>query len=208
MPSSACSQRNSARAHGFDNERWTRAWVQTVIHRQLRLTLSVATVWRLLKRQGWSWQAPARRALDLDEHAVELGKKEVWPRASLQRVGLDRLRGRSRVLHDVAPRPHLGPARTHPRHPGERPLPQSELVRGPVVLQTLRGRTSHPPAPQPSPAYGRPKKLLLTRTTALTTIRVPPYAPDLNPVEAWSLVHRAIANATFGTPDDRPQTPP
>ncbi|MFB7957643.1 winged helix-turn-helix domain-containing protein [Streptomyces sp. NPDC056045] len=51
-----------------------------VIRRRLRVSLSVATVWRLLKRHGWSWQAPARRALERDEHAVELWKKEVWPR--------------------------------------------------------------------------------------------------------------------------------
>ncbi|MER7468985.1 winged helix-turn-helix domain-containing protein [Streptomyces sp. NPDC097981] len=43
--------------------------------------MSVATVWRLLKRHGWSWQAPARRALERDKHAVELWKKEVWPQA-------------------------------------------------------------------------------------------------------------------------------
>ncbi|WP_406324278.1 transposase [Streptomyces sp. NBC_01637] len=37
----------------------------------------------------------------------------------------------------------------------------------------------------------------------LTTIRLPPYAPDLNPVEAvWSLVRRAMANTAFDTPDD------
>ncbi|MEU5893931.1 helix-turn-helix domain-containing protein [Streptomyces sp. NPDC047461] len=28
---------------------------------------------------GWSWQSPARRALERDEHAVELWKKDVWP---------------------------------------------------------------------------------------------------------------------------------
>ncbi|MFD4722315.1 winged helix-turn-helix domain-containing protein [Streptomyces sp. NPDC058431] len=33
----------------------------------------------MLKRHGWSWQAPNRRALERDEHAVELWKKEVWP---------------------------------------------------------------------------------------------------------------------------------
>ncbi|MFJ3841986.1 winged helix-turn-helix domain-containing protein [Streptomyces sp. NPDC090054] len=66
-------------AHGFEDERWTLARVQTVIRRRLRVSLSVATVWRLLKRHGWSWQAPARRALERDEHAVELWKKEVWP---------------------------------------------------------------------------------------------------------------------------------
>ncbi|MFE9559442.1 transposase [Streptomyces sp. NPDC006703] len=32
----------------------------------------------------------------------------------------------------------------------------------------------------------------------LTTVRLPPYAPDLNPVEAvWSLVRRAMANTAF-----------
>nr|WP_244188249.1 transposase [Streptomyces regalis] len=36
----------------------------------------------------------------------------------------------------------------------------------------------------------------------LTTVRLPPYAPDLNPVEAlWSLVRRAMANTAFGTSD-------
>ncbi|MFC8879805.1 winged helix-turn-helix domain-containing protein [Streptomyces ardesiacus] len=43
------------------------------------MSLSVATVWRLLKQHGWSWQAPARRALERDQHAVELWKREVWP---------------------------------------------------------------------------------------------------------------------------------
>ncbi|MEV0026639.1 transposase [Streptomyces atroolivaceus] len=45
----------------------------------------------------------------------------------------------------------------------------------------------------------------------LATVRLPPYAPDLNPVEAvWSLVRRAMANTSFTTPDDldpRPQAP-
>jgi hypothetical protein len=41
-------------AHGFEDERWTLARVQTVISRRLRVKLSVATVWRLLKRHGWS----------------------------------------------------------------------------------------------------------------------------------------------------------
>lgn len=37
----------------------------------------------------------------------------------------------------------------------------------------------------------------------LTTIRLPPYAPDLNPVEAvWSLIRRATANTAFDTSDD------
>ncbi|WUV70873.1 winged helix-turn-helix domain-containing protein [Streptomyces sp. NBC_01478] len=42
----------------------------------------MAAVWRLLlHRHGWSWQSPARRAMEGDEHAVELWKEDVWPRA-------------------------------------------------------------------------------------------------------------------------------
>ncbi|MFI8266296.1 winged helix-turn-helix domain-containing protein [Streptomyces sp. NPDC085665] len=76
-------------AHSFKDERWTLVRVQAVIRRRLCLMPSVATVWRLLKRHGWSWQALARRALERDEDAVELWKKEVWPRvkASRRRVG-------------------------------------------------------------------------------------------------------------------------
>ncbi|CAL9514233.1 hypothetical protein SUDANB150_03658 [Streptomyces sp. enrichment culture] len=41
----------------------------------------------------------------------------------------------------------------------------------------------------------------------LTTVRLPPYAPDLNPVEAvWSLVRRALANTAFNTSDDLDRT--
>ncbi|WP_374196646.1 winged helix-turn-helix domain-containing protein [Streptomyces sp. ISL-96] len=29
------------------------------VHRRLRVRVSVATVWRLLKRHGWSWQGSA-----------------------------------------------------------------------------------------------------------------------------------------------------
>nr|WP_234319451.1 winged helix-turn-helix domain-containing protein [Streptomyces sp. NRRL S-237] len=65
-------------AHGFEDERWTLARVPTLICRHLRVSLSVATVWRLLKRHGWSGQAPARRPL-------ELWKKEVWPRVKASR---------------------------------------------------------------------------------------------------------------------------
>ncbi|MFD9692758.1 winged helix-turn-helix domain-containing protein [Kitasatospora sp. NPDC059088] len=72
-------------AHGFEDQRWTLARVQAVIGRRFRMRLSIATVWRLLKRHGWSWQAPARRALERDEHAVELWKQEVWPRVKAPR---------------------------------------------------------------------------------------------------------------------------
>ncbi|MFF1306159.1 winged helix-turn-helix domain-containing protein [Streptomyces sp. NPDC058307] len=51
----------------------------------------MAAVRRLLHDHGWAWQSPARRALERDEHAVELWKKDVWP----QREWLRRRSGRS-----------------------------------------------------------------------------------------------------------------
>ncbi|MFF5728295.1 transposase, partial [[Kitasatospora] papulosa] len=38
----------------------------------------------------------------------------------------------------------------------------------------------------------------------LTTVRLPPYAPDLNPVETvWSLVRGTMANTAFSGKADR-----
>ncbi|MEU7045934.1 winged helix-turn-helix domain-containing protein [Streptomyces varsoviensis] len=72
-------------AHGWADQRWTLVRVQAVIARKLRVSCSVAGVWRLLHRHGWSWQCPARRALERDEHAVELWKKGVWPQVEAPR---------------------------------------------------------------------------------------------------------------------------
>nr|WP_324605328.1 winged helix-turn-helix domain-containing protein [Streptomyces sp. NRRL S-237] len=43
--------------------------------------------WRLLKRHGWSWQQSARRAIERDDVAAELWRKEVWPRVKAPRRG-------------------------------------------------------------------------------------------------------------------------
>ncbi|MFI6079694.1 winged helix-turn-helix domain-containing protein [Streptomyces sp. NPDC051217] len=34
---------------------------------------------------GWSWQQPARRAIERDDGAVELWTKEVWPQVEAWR---------------------------------------------------------------------------------------------------------------------------
>ncbi|MFE9046495.1 winged helix-turn-helix domain-containing protein [Streptomyces sp. NPDC007818] len=41
--------------------------------------------WLLLKRHDWSWQQPARQAIERDDAAVEVGKKETWPRVRAPR---------------------------------------------------------------------------------------------------------------------------
>jgi putative transposase len=72
-------------AHGWEDQRWTLERVRMLIGRQFKVRCSIAGVWRLLHRHGWSWQSPARRALERDEHAVELWKKDVWPQVEAPR---------------------------------------------------------------------------------------------------------------------------
>ncbi len=67
-------------AHGWADQRWTLARVKTVIGRLFHVSYTVEGTWRLLRRYGWSWQQPTRRAIERDDDAVELWKREVWPR--------------------------------------------------------------------------------------------------------------------------------
>ncbi|WP_443044167.1 IS630 family transposase [Streptomyces sp. NBC_00353] len=228
--------------HGFGDERWTLARVQTVIRRQLRLSLSVATVWRLLKRHGWSWQAPARRALERDDHAVEVeeggvaaGKRIAaacggWivfedeagfsmtpPRArTWGRRGhtpVIRVRGRSRRRTSVAalccykpgeasrliyrPHDHLllkGARKSFSWKDYRDLLVRAHIQLGGPIVVVWDNLNTHLTAGL---------KRYEAEHDWLTTIRLPPYAPDLNPVEGiWSLLRRAMANTAFDTPDD------
>nr|WP_079129309.1 winged helix-turn-helix domain-containing protein [Streptomyces qaidamensis] len=72
-------------AHGWADQRWTLARVKTLIGRMFHVSYTVEGTWRLLKRHGWSWQQPARRAIERDDDAVDLWKKEVWPRVKAPR---------------------------------------------------------------------------------------------------------------------------
>ncbi|MFF4342944.1 winged helix-turn-helix domain-containing protein [Kitasatospora sp. NPDC001540] len=72
-------------AHGWADQRWTLARIKTLIGRLFHVAYTVEGTWRLLKRHGWSWQQPARRAIERDDEAVEVWKKETWPRVRASR---------------------------------------------------------------------------------------------------------------------------
>jgi transposase len=38
-----------------------------------------------MRRHGWSWQVPVRRAVERDEEAIAVWKAEVWPEVKGQR---------------------------------------------------------------------------------------------------------------------------
>ncbi|MFD9932277.1 winged helix-turn-helix domain-containing protein [Streptomyces massasporeus] len=71
--------------HGWADQRWTLARIETVIGRLFHVSYTVEGTWRLLKRHGWSWQQPARRAIERDDDAVEVWKRETWPRVRAPR---------------------------------------------------------------------------------------------------------------------------
>ncbi len=68
-------------AHGWEDQRWTLGRIKTVIGRRFHLTYTIQGVRKLLVRNGWSCQIPARRAIERDEDAVAGWAREVWPRA-------------------------------------------------------------------------------------------------------------------------------
>lgn len=68
-------------AHGWEDQRWTPARVKTVIGRRFHLTCTIQGVRKLLVRNGWSCQVPARRAVERDDDTVAGWVKEVWHRA-------------------------------------------------------------------------------------------------------------------------------
>jgi transposase len=66
-------------ARGWEDQRWTLGRVKTVIGRRFHLTYTIQGVRKLLVRNGWSCQVPARRALERDDEAVTGWVKETWP---------------------------------------------------------------------------------------------------------------------------------
>ncbi|WEH18439.1 winged helix-turn-helix domain-containing protein [Streptomyces sp. VNUA24] len=66
-------------AHGFADQRWTLTRIKTLIGRMFHIGYTVPGVWKLLRRNGWSCQIPTHRAIERDDGAVEVWKKEVWP---------------------------------------------------------------------------------------------------------------------------------
>ncbi|MET9905192.1 winged helix-turn-helix domain-containing protein, partial [Streptomyces sp. NPDC006446] len=70
-----------AQTHGFEADLWTLERVGVVVERVTGVSLSRATVWRLLTgRLGWSLQRPERRAVERDESEIARWVAHEWPR--------------------------------------------------------------------------------------------------------------------------------
>jgi transposase len=66
-------------ASGWEDQRWTLARIRDLVTRKFGVQYTVPGVWYLLRRRGWSCQLGARRAIERDDGAIEVWKKETWP---------------------------------------------------------------------------------------------------------------------------------
>ena len=72
-------------AAGWEDQRWTLARVRDLVAAKFKVQYTVPGIWYLLQRRGWTCQLGARRAIERDDGAVEVWKKETWPRIKARR---------------------------------------------------------------------------------------------------------------------------
>jgi len=69
-----------AEANGYPNDVWTLQRVTEVIERTTGVHYHPARVWYLLRHElGWSWQRPARRAIERNDEAIHQWLNKRWP---------------------------------------------------------------------------------------------------------------------------------
>lgn len=190
----ACAQRfcKVQSSMGFGTDLWTLKRVGVVIERIHGVRFSQVHIWRILGSLGFSPQKPEKRAIERDEAAVRSWKRITWPalKKSPARRPADRLCGR--VAHQRAPRVC---APGHPKHRrrldsrlGHRRADPHQLPAQIARGQPWDGLKAH---------RSRLVREYLDSLAGLIQIAfLPPYAPDLNPVEylwAW-LKRHALAN--------------
>src|SRR5215470_646939 len=72
-------------AAGWQDQHWTLARIRDLVAAKFGVAYTVPGIWYLLRRRGWSCQMGARRAIERDDGAVEVWKKETWPRIKAPR---------------------------------------------------------------------------------------------------------------------------
>jgi transposase len=69
-----------AEANGYATDVWTLPRVAEVIQRLTGVSYHPGYVWYLLRDQlGWTWQRPARRAVERNDEAIEQWVIKRWP---------------------------------------------------------------------------------------------------------------------------------
>jgi transposase len=216
---------HGAEAYGFRGEVWTCARVAKVIEEEFGVSYHKGHVSRLLKELHWTPQMPIARAIQRNEQEIERWRVEVWPRlkaeAHSQRrtlvfvdeSGFYLLPGKVRtyapegntpVLHEWQTRDHLsvmgGVTPTGKLYV----LVRQESLNGLHTIKFLKHLIRHIGRRllviwDGSPIHRRVAVTDFLASAAGRGVRVerlPPYAPDLNPVEgSWQhLKHVEMRN--------------
>jgi transposase len=216
---------HGAEAYGFRGEVWTCARVAKVIAEEFGVSYHKGHVSRLLKGLHWTPQLPITRAIQRDEPEIERWRVEAWPRlkeeARRQRrtpvfvdeSGFYLLPGRVRTyapegqtpaLHEWQTRDHLSVMGGVTPAGKLYVLVRQESLNGLHTIEFLKHLIRHA-GPRllviwdGSPIHRRAavKEFLAGATGhGVRVERLPPYAPDLNPVEgAWQhLKHVEMRN--------------
>jgi transposase len=208
---------HGAEAYGFRGEVWTCARVAKVIAEEFGVTYHRGHVSRLLKDLCWTPQLPITRAIQRDEQEIEHWRCAGWPDlkdqarrerrtvAFVDEAGFYLLPGRVRtyapaghtpVLREWQTRDHLSVMGAVVPDGKIYVLVRQESLNGLHTIEFLKHLIRHV-GPRllviwdGSPIHRRVAIKEFLASTAGRGVRVerlPPYAPDLNPVE-WAWQH-------------------
>ena len=202
---------HGAEAYGFRGDVWTCERVAGVIGEEFGVSYSKSQVSRLLKRLGWTPQVPITRAIQRDEEAIERWRVESWPalkeKARRERRALVFVdesgfyllpgvvktyapKGRTPVVDEWQTRDHLsvmgGVTPTGKVYSLVRPTSLNGLHTIEFLVHLGRqGADRLLVVWDGSPIHRRAevKAFMAEAGDAIHLEPLPPYAPDLNPVE-------------------------
>jgi transposase len=207
---------HGAEAYGFRGEIWTCARIAGVIGQEFGISYSKSQVSRLLQRLGWTPQVPLVRAIQRDEEAIQRWRAEVWP--ELRRRALRECRelvfvdesgfyllpgvvktyapkGRTPVVPEWQTRDHLSVLGAVTAGGQIATMVRQESLNGLHIIEFLL-HLGHVVGDRllliwdSSPIHRRAEvgEFLAEVGRAIHLEILPPYAPDLNPVE-WLWKH-------------------
>jgi transposase len=218
---------HGAEAYGFLGDVWTCARVSQVIEEEFGVVYHKSQVSRLLKKLHWTPQMPIARATQRDETEIERWRVDVWPRLQTEarrerrslifvdESGFYLLPGRVKTYAPEGHTPILRVRHTHDHLSvmgGITPtgrisvLVRQESLNGMHSIEFLRHLIRYFGHRllviwDGSPIHRRAAVKEFLATPVGCGVRVehlPPYAPDLNPLEAtWQhLKHVELRNVT------------
>lgn len=213
---------HGAEAYGFRGEVWTCLRVAAVLAQEFGVWYSKSQVSRLLKELGWTPQVPLKRAIQRDEVAIELWQKQTWPQLLRQAqqerrtlVFIDESgfyllpsvvrtyapKGATPILQEWQTRDHLSVMGALTLEGKVYSLARQEALTGlhtvaflSHLLRLAGDRLLIIWDGSPIHRRAEVKEFLASKAArGIQVERLPPYAPDLNPVEwLWSYLKEVL----------------